>query len=294
MDNETFYFVDVFAEEKYAGNQLAVITDAQGLSDSQMQAIANEMHFSETTFIVSSQKSNGGFDVRIFTPRTEVPFAGHPTLGTAYVISHFLESKVINPIAINLKVGQIPVYSKKARKGGETLWMRQNSPEFGRKFLVNQFASNLGLDISDFESSYPIQEVSTGLPFIIVPLKTLEAVEKARVSPLLQFDLAKENPSGILLFCPQTCREENSLHVRVFVDAFGIAEDPATGSGNGCLSAYLSLYRFFGTPKVNIAVEQGLEVRRPSRLYLRAEAEAGQISVHVGGQVFPIAKGELL
>ena len=129
MSGLMFYLVDVFGQEKYAGNQLAVFMNAGGLATVEMQKIANEMHFSETTFILSSQQRNGGYDVRIFTPNSEIPFAGHPTLGTAYVIKHFMEGDKEDKVMLNLKVGQIPVSFKKDADQ-ETLWMKQIPPSF--------------------------------------------------------------------------------------------------------------------------------------------------------------------
>lgn len=293
MDGLTFYLVDVFAEKKYAGNQLAVVSGGVALSTEQMQEIANEMHFSETTFILSRRQRNGGFDVRIFTPSAEVPFAGHPTLGTAYVIRRFLVKKPVSCVLLNLKVGQIPVSFEKTGARQETVWMEQVRPTFGKTFSVQQFAQVLQLGAEDFDSRFPIQEVSTGLPFIIVPLKTLTAVKRARVNMDSLLELAKIVKAGILVFCPETYEKGNDLNVRVFVDLFGIAEDPATGSGNGCLAGYLSCYHYFGTDEVNARVEQGYEINRCSLLLLKAEGAAGNIRVHVGGKVLLVATGKL-
>ncbi len=291
---KTFYLVDVFAEEKYAGNQLAVIVEAKGLSSAMKQKIANETHFSETTFVLSTKERKGGFDVQIFTPKTEVPFAGHPTLGTAYVIRHFLAKRKNADVTLNLKIGQIPVHFEKTAEGGEALWMTQKSPVFGRIFDSAQFAELLGLDLSDFDKRFPIQEVSTGLPFIIVPLKSLTAVKRARVNQEVQAKFAKEACDGFLVFSQETYAKENDLNVRVFVDAYGIPEDPATGSGNGCLAGYLSRYWYFGESKVDVSVEQGCEIARPSRLYLKAQPKGEEIQVQVGGKVILVAKGQLL
>ena len=287
LKGSSYYLVDVFAKEKYAGNQLAVVTDAAALSDVQMQKIANEMHFSETTFVLSNLKRNGGFDVRIFTPSIEVPFAGHPTLGTAYVIKHFLgvDGEVV---VLNLKAGQIPVRFE-GHGAQEVLWMKQLAPVFGKTFTSAELARILQLSEADFDGAYPIQLVSTGLPFIIVPLKSLDAIKRARVS--LDCLLKLKVEAGVLVFCRQIVEEGDDLHVRVFVDLFGTVEDPATGSGNGCLAGYLSRYRYFGADKVNAKVEQGYEIRRPSLLLLRAEASGMQ--VEVGGQVFLVAEGKL-
>jgi trans-2,3-dihydro-3-hydroxyanthranilate isomerase len=258
-----------------------------------MQKIANEMHFSETAFILSA-KTKDGYDVRIFTPSTEVPFAGHPTIGTAFVIKHFIAKEPTQEITLNLKVGKIKVTFENQQNGQEILWMRQIRPVFSQKFSIEFFQKLLGLESSDFDPNYPIQEISTGLPFVIVPLKTLNSVKKAKVNQTLLSQLTGKTQSGILVFSPQTYHIENNLNVRVFVDEFGIPEDPATGSGNGCLAAYLSQYQYFGSSQIDIKVEQGFEIRRPSILYLKARKTEENIDVHVGGKVFPIAKGKLL
>jgi len=134
MESLTFYIVDVFAEEKYAGNQLAVVRGAKALSDNEMQRIAKEMNYSETTFILSDEKRDGGYDVRIFTPEKEVPFAGHPTLGTAYVIQQKIVKKPIKRMVLNLKVGQIPTTFSYSEEYGDVLWMKQMQPIFGQTF----------------------------------------------------------------------------------------------------------------------------------------------------------------
>jgi len=140
MEKLTFYIVDVFAEEKYAGNQLAVVRDAAVLSNSQMQQIAKEMNYSETTFILSEELREGGYDVRIFTPGAEVPFAGHPTLGTAYVIRQEIIKKPVETVNLNLKVGRIPVTFQDAGEGEDILWMKQIEPTFGEVFDAGDIA----------------------------------------------------------------------------------------------------------------------------------------------------------
>lgn len=291
MSYLVFYLVDVFAEEKYAGNQLAVIRNAGVLSIAEMQGIANEMHFSETAFILSDRKRNGGYDVRIFTPFMEVPFAGHPTLGTAYIVKHFIAGNDASNVVLNLKAGQISVYFEQKQANQEILWMKQLPPTFGKTFDIPQLAEVLQLNEADFDSRHPIQEVSTGLPFIVVPLKTLDAVRRAKIN--MNCLLKIETQAGILVFCPQTYHKGNDLNVRVFVDLFGIAEDPATGSGNGCLAGYLSHHRYFGTDKVDARVEQGYELKRPSLLLLKAESMEEEIQVQVGGKVVLVAEGRL-
>ena len=294
MSNLPFYILDVFAEEKYSGNQLAVVTNANQLSDEKMQRIANEMHFSETTFVKFKNAIDNIFDVRIFTPSMEVPFAGHPTLGTAYVINQYLAKKPNSKVILNLKIGKIEVTFENLQNGDQIEWMKQNPPTF-EEILTQDFVKDLlNLQTIDFQAEFPIQIVSTGLPFVIVPLRSLAAVKKARINHALLSHLQAKRQAGVLVFCPQTYRKENDLNVRVFVDLFGIPEDPATGSGNGCLAAYLANYNYFSSPKINVKVEQGFEIGRPSILHLRSEKIGEKIEVQIGGKVFPIAKGKLL
>lgn len=290
-----FYIVDVFAEEKYAGNQLAVVRDAAGISDSQMLRITKEMNYSETTFILSEEPREGGYDVRIFTPAAEVPFAGHPTLGTAFVIQHEIMKEPAETVILNLKVGQIPVTSGSGGKEKDILWMIQKEPAFGRTIEPGPVAKVLGLDESYIDDRFVVQEVSTGLFFIIVPLVGLDAVKRAKVNKDECFKLVENTQAKMLLvFCPETYNQGNDLNVRVFCDYYGIAEDPATGSGNGCLAGYLVKHRYFGDGKIKIRVEQGYEIGRPSLLYLRAESKKEKIDVSVGGKVVMVAKGQLL
>ncbi len=294
MDPKTFYIVDVFAEEKYAGNQLAVVRDAAALSDEQMLQITREMNYSETTFILDESPRDGGYDVRIFTPGAEVPFAGHPTLGTAYLIQKEIIKKSVKTVILNLKVGQIPVTFNYSGKDKDALWMKQKEPTFGEVFDGSDIVRILTVDKDDIYDKFPIQEVSTGMPFIIVPLKTLDAVKRIRINRDEYFKLIENTQANaILVFCPETYNRDNNLNVRVFCDYYGIPEDPATGSGNGCLAGYLVKNRYFGTNTIDVRVEQGYEISRPSLLYLRAERKSDKIDVFVGGKVVMVAKGRL-
>lgn len=295
MGKRIFYIVDVFAEEKYVGNQLAVFRDSRAFSDTEMQRIAKEINYSETTFILSEERRNGGYDVRIFTPEEEVPFAGHPTLGTAYVIQREIIREPIETITLNLKIGQIPVTLNYSKGNIDTLWMRQMSPTFGRIFNAGPISQVLSIDKREIDNRFPIQEVSTGLPFIIVPLKTLHALRQANVARDKYFELIKDiQAKAMLIFCPETYNQDNDLGVRVFADYYGVPEDPATGSGNGCLAGYLMKYRYLGKDRVNIRVEQGYQIGRPSLLLLQAEDKQGKINISVGGKAVMIAKGEFI
>lgn len=293
MNKAIFYIVDVFAERKYAGNQLAVFMPGHQISVGEMQQVAREMNFSETTFILSDKQQRDGYDVRIFTPGEEVPFAGHPTLGTAYIIRQKILRSKPSQVNLNLKVGQIPVSFESLDKNSDRLWMKQIEPQFNGTLNVSALTEVLNLSESEIDAQFPIEQVSTGLPFIIVPLKSLEAVKKCQIDKSKYFALIKEiEAKAILVFAPQTYDPSHQLNVRVFVDYFGIPEDPATGSGNGCLAGYLVKHRYFGKAEIDLQVEQGYEIGRPSLLYLRGKEENGAIQVLVGGQVVMVAKGE--
>jgi len=290
-----FYIVDVFAEKKYAGNQLAVVRDVGGLSSQAMQQIAQEMNYSETTFILSDTPQKGGYDVRIFTPAEEVPFAGHPTLGTAYIIQQKIIGTTVDQLTLNLKVGQIPVTMSYRGSTPDTLWMHQKPPEFGQTFAPEAMAAVLKIDPTDIDTRFPIQDVSTGLPFIIAPLKTLAAIKRCRVDMerYLRF-IENSRAKAIHLFCPETYQAQNDLNARMFAPHYDVVEDPATGSANGCLAGYLVKHRYFGTDQIDVRVEQGYEIERPSLLLLRAQANEDVIDVYVGGQVIMVAEGKLV
>ena len=295
MPQTPFYIVDVFAEEKYAGNQLAVVRNAATIPDAELQRIAKEMNYSETTFILSDRQRDGGYDVRIFTPAEELPFAGHPTLGTACVIQSEIITEPVENVVLNLKVGPITVTLRYTAERLDVLWMRQKPATVSRDFDPALMARVLNLDQGELDGRFPVQEVSTGLPSIIVPLNTLEALKKAHIDKDRYFELVKDTQAkAVLVFCPQARRPENDLSVRVFADYYGVPEDPATGSANGCLAGYLVKNRYWQKDSIDIRAEQGYEIGRPSLLLLKAEDQAGTINVSVGGKVVPVAKGELL
>jgi trans-2,3-dihydro-3-hydroxyanthranilate isomerase len=292
-----FYIVDVFAESKYAGNQLAVFcgTGVAELSEAQMLMIAREINYSETTFVRSTEPKNGGYDVRIFTPKKELPFAGHPTLGTAFVLQQEIIKKTVEQVILNLAVGQIPVTFNYRNEVADILWMRQNSPTFGQILSAETVANVLNLEIDEIDDRFPIQEVSTGVPFIIIPLKTLASLKQAKVNLDKYFELIETTEAKeILIFCPETYSDVNDLSVRVFAHSLGIPEDPATGSANGCLAGYLVEYSYFGNDAINVKVEQGYEIDRPSLLLLQSQKNDREIEVLVGGKVVMVAKGKFV
>jgi trans-2,3-dihydro-3-hydroxyanthranilate isomerase len=295
----TFYIVDVFAPEKYAGNQLAVFRDAGGLSGAEMQRLAKEMNYSETTFILSETATDGGYDVRIFTPDREVPFAGHPTLGTAYIIQREIIGKAVDEVTLNLKVGKIPVSftyegetSSDARP--DVLWMRQQPASAGKVVDPGVAAAVLGLKEEDVDPRFPCQESSTGLPFLIVPLRTLEALKRAKIDHDRMMHLVNGlEAKAILAFCPEPYVNGHDIGARVFAGYYGVPEDPATGSANGCLAGYLVHHDYFGTDPIDVKVDQGFEIGRPSLLMLRARRSGEEIEVDVGGAVLMVAEGRL-
>lgn len=284
----TFYILDVFAEEQYAGNQLAVVRGGSDLPDEMLLKITREMNYSETTFILSDEERDDGYDVRIFTPGGEVPFAGHPTLGTAFVIQHEILPEPVENITLNLEAGKIPV------EFGDILWMRQIPPTFGEKYDLVRTATALSLETSDFDDRYPVQKVSTGLPAIIAPLKSLAALKRCRVNRELYRELAGAR-TNLYVFCPEPhAANGGDFSARMFTDDLGVSEDPATGSAAGCLAAYLVRHRCLDTDSIDVRVEQGYEIQRPSMLYLRAAYDEDEIAISVGGKVRMVARGELV
>jgi len=288
-----FHIVDVFARETYAGNQLAVVTDAAEMTADEMQAVAAEMDYSETTF-VTGEPSDGAWPVRIFTPAAEVPFAGHPTLGTASVIRQHLAEDEPDSVALDLQVGEIPVEVRE-RDRRETLWMRQQPPEFGETVDREAVTTTLGLDPDRLDDAWPVQVVSTGLPTIIVPLVDRDALEAIELDRQAYDDLVADRDAKLVFaFCADPREADDDVAARMFAPFYDVPEDPATGSANGCLAAYLAHHEYFGSPSVDVRVEQGYEMGRPSLLFLDSEADGGEVSVEVGGSVVPVAEGELL
>lgn len=285
--NLKYYIVDVFGSEKYTGNQLAVFTNPKNITSDEMQLIAYETNFSETTFITGYNLDLNIFDVRIFTPYQEVPFAGHPTLGTAFIANHQFLDGYAKEVHLNLFAGKIPV-----TKIGEKLWMKQLQPQFGKQFDISTIAKVLDLSENDLISDFPIETVSTGLPFIIVPVANLSALKKVRldisvVEKLLQDSKTKE----IMVFSMDTYDGSHQVAARVFVPEYGIIEDAATGSANGCLSAYLLKHNVLKTKTIEISVAQGYEINRPSTLYHNSKLTDNEYDINIGGKVIPIAEG---
>ncbi|PAE39143.1 PhzF family phenazine biosynthesis protein [Bacillus sp. 7884-1] len=283
-----FYIVDVFAENKYEGNQLAVFIPEGEMEPTEMQKIAREMNFSETTFIMSELQDNGGYDVKIFSPDSELPFAGHPTLGTAYVIKNLLDRSESSEIKLNLPVGQIPVVFE-----DQYAWMTQNQPEFGANVEIDRIAAILQINQEDINTDFPIQVVTTGLPSVIVHLNSLDAVSRCKINHGAYEKLLKDiGEVNLLVFTTETTSPENDLNVRLFMCNSGYLEDPATGSANGNLAGYLLVHNFFNSHEINYRVEQGAFIGRPSLLKINAKKIDNHYLIQVGGQVIVVSEGK--
>ena len=287
-----FNLVDVFAESAYSGNPLAVFFCERALPAEMMQRIANEIHFSESVFVLSSQEEDEGWPVRIFTPLHEVAFAGHPSLGAAYIISRTLFDRPVSTVKLRAKAGLIPVYLSPERNG--PLWMDQIPPLFGETLPASELAPVLGLPVEAIDGRYPVQEVSTGLPHILVPLVSLEALKEAKIDRERYFRLVEKTwAKPILVFSLQGRDSTHQVSVRMFADYLGVSEDPATGSGNGCLAGYLVKHRVLGAQELSLVSGQGHEIGRPSHLFLEGRGQEGAVlSVRVGGMVVDTASGE--
>ncbi len=289
MSRMEFYIVDVFTiGHKYTGNQLAVYLGDPPAS--LMQQLAKEINFSETAFVTSDTPVNGGYNVRIFMPEVEVDFAGHPVLGAAFVIQREYIKQPVEQLILNLPLGQIPV----TFGADGIIWMRQNPPVFGPRFDAADLARILNIAVDDIDSRYPIQEVSTGLAFVLVPLRSLAAVQKAQVNlDRLRALLGAHEAIAPAIFCSETLHGENDIHVRVLDDIYGAPEDPATGSANGCIAGYLVKYHVLGSDNIAIRSEQGYQIGRPSLLHLEARQTKDDIIIRVGGRVELVAQGQL-
>ncbi len=291
-----FYVVDVFAERPYAGNQLAVFVGANHLSDETMQQLAAETNYSETTFVASAGGFDDGYRVRIFTPAREIAFAGHPILGTAWVVRHRVAPDASGPVRLRLDVGKIEVTFETAADGGEVAWFLAPPVISGPICARERIAAAVGVSPDDIEGKAPVQQFSAGsTSAIIVPLRSLNALQRSRLDLQMFAPLADEGwPPLIYLFCRQTYHSENDLCARFFFEAHGAREDPATGNGAAFLGTYLLEHRFFSASTLELRIEQGYEIRRPSLVLLRARTVGNSQQVHVGGRVIPTMQGYLL
>ena len=299
VSNRRFPFiqVDVFTSVPLEGNQLAVFTDGRGLNDKEMQAIAKEMNLSETTFILpgdTATEKARGVRVRIFTVDEELPFAGHPTLGTAMVLRNEAVRKNGNSgaeeIALDLNVGRIPVRFS-SRDGLPFGVMTQRVPEFGRKHTREDVARAAGLNIDDIADDVPSQTVSTGNAFAMVPVKSLAVLQK--LGPTwanMKAYLEKSDAKFFYFVSREAANPEAKLQARMI---FYNGEDPATGSAAGPCAAWAVKYGVVGSGEQAL-LEQGVEMKRRSRIFLSAERDGDKIvNVRVGGHAVEVVRGEI-
>ncbi|MFL5300465.1 MAG: PhzF family phenazine biosynthesis protein [Anaeromyxobacteraceae bacterium] len=288
MPRHPYVLVDVFTQRALEGNALAVFTDAAGLSTAEMQAVARETNLSETTFVCAGGLSPGApVPVRIFTVAEELPFAGHPTLGTAAVLRGASGAR---EVVLALAVGPVPVAFEDRASGvyGE---MRQREPEAGRVHDRGEVARALGVAAADLDDALPVQTFSTGVPFAIVPLRSLAALRGVALDlRAAAAYLARSDAKAFYLVSRETVDPAARLHARMIFDG---GEDPATGSAAGCCAAWMVAHGV-ARPDEQVLIEQGLEISRPSRLFVRAGLAGGRPrDVRVGGHVVEVGRGEL-
>ncbi len=287
-----FVQVDVFTSRVFEGNSLAVFPDARGLSDAEMQAAAREMNLSETTFVLprdAATEREQGVRVRIFTVAEELPFAGHPTLGTAFVLRGNSGAELIN---LHLNVGKIPVSFGTDGKGLPFGQMRQRDPEFGPVHAREEVARAIGLPAEEIEPDLPIQEVSTGLPFVIVPLRRLQTIQNLKLdfSRALAYLGASKPPRFFYFVCRETVDPASRIHARMI---FYNGEDPATGSAAGCAASWMVRHGVV-RPGETAVIEQGVEMHRPSYISVCASLHDDRVvNVDVGGNCVEVLRGEL-
>ncbi|ACK68121.1 phenazine biosynthesis protein PhzF family [Rippkaea orientalis PCC 8801] len=299
-----FYTLDVFTDQIFGGNPLAVFPKAQGLTDEQMQKVAAEFNLSETVFVLPPETSKGTRKLRIFTPKVELPFAGHPTVGTAYLLSYlgeidqpeepdtdlsiiFEEGVGLVPVTIKIKQGK-PVYTE--LQAAQLPEVKNDAPS------IQELAEILGLEITDFrEDQYSPQGVSCGVPFLLIPLQNRTALGRINFNrDRWQHILGKAWASAMYVFCDDPETEGTHLRSRMFAPAMGITEDPATGSAATAFGAYLALRHPLTEGTLQWRIEQGLEMGRPSILEVAVEKHQGEIrEIRVGGSSVLVSEGTM-
>ncbi len=304
MKKARYVRVDVFSRRPFCGNPLAVFPEADGLTKREMQLLAKEMNLSETTFVVRSSRGSGAdFRVRIFVPDNEIPYAGHPTIGTFYVLAKEGRVKLKGPVTrvlMEAAAGVMPVDIHSFKGVVTKVVTHQNRPEFGPELRdVSAVAEALSLDAGDLDPGrMPVQLVSTGLPWLIVPVRCREAVAKAAGNAAAFARALEGMPKGMVdmyVTCLDPAAKGSTTHSRGFsLVAGNITEDPATGSASGCLGAYLVHHGLVPSGKgpVKVVNEQGYEMGRPSRIEIEVVSDAKGISkVMVGGPVVHMMDG---
>jgi trans-2,3-dihydro-3-hydroxyanthranilate isomerase len=293
--------LDVFSDRLFGGNQLAVFLDARGLAESTMQAIAKEMSFSETTFVLPAERPDTDVRMRIFTPSTELPIAGHPTIGSTFALAH---SGVIaldrDQFVFGLGVGPVPVELAWLNDELSFAWMTQPLPVFSDPF-DNRACAAAALGIAESavaDTGLPMQVVSCGVPFLIVPITTRAAVDSANLNPIAYDQLMPALPvpaSGVFFFSLERGNDKATAYSRMFAPAVGVLEDPATGVASGPLGCYLVRHNMVTAAAArSILSLQGVKMGRPSQVHISIAVESGEIrSVRVGGEAVLAGEGTL-
>jgi trans-2,3-dihydro-3-hydroxyanthranilate isomerase len=309
MPPHTYEFVqlDVFTQTPLTGNPLAIFTDARGFNDGEMQALAREMNLSETTFILprdAATEARDGKKVRIFTVEQELPFAGHPTLGTAlhlYASQGRSNSMKSDEIILDLKAGKIPVRftpdsenAGRDRADGQVFGeMRQRDPEFGTTFSREEVARVIGIAVEEISSEWPIQPVSTGLTFTIVPFRNRQTLSDLKFNYAQAAEFLKNSGANFFYFlCPPE-RREGRFEARARMFFYG-GEDPATGSAAGCAASWMVQHEVAKSDE-QVVIRQGIECGRPSELYVRASRKGERVTnVRAGGYAVEILRGTVV
>lgn len=300
MNKLRYHLVDVFTDRAFGGNQLAVCTDGRGLSTELMQSIAKEFNLSETTFVLPPEDAANNYKVRIFTPAAELPMAGHPTVGTAFILARarMIETEGgQTTIKLEEGVGTIPVSLNFKDGQPDLIWMQQPLPKFGPRFEDRQvIAEMLSLSPDAVVENLPLEVISCGVPFLFVPLKSLQAVRNVRFRlDVCEKALGDFACQQVFVFTTECERAGSNVHSRMFAPMLGVHEDPATGSANGPLGCYLARHEVFPTTHImEFISEQGFEMGRPSIIQIVIEQDAGEIkSVSVGGRCVFMGEGYL-
>lgn len=297
----SFEQVDVFTDRPFAGNPLCVVSDGAGLSTEQMQAIAREMNLSETTFVLPPTDPKAAYWMRIFTPAREIPFAGHPSVGTAYVMAaagRFPLREPVTRIYQQVGIGTLPLDIEVAHGRPGRVIMTQGKPTFGAVLRDwGPIADALGVDASTLaQSALPTQVVSTGLAHLMVPLPDLNTAGRLRPNvALLDSLLQTTGALGCFAFCLQATAPDTLAHARMFAPGAGVPEDPATGSAAGPLGAYLAVHGVLSKTQTAFVLEQGIEMGRPSRLWVEVVRDATGMptTIRVGGTTVPVIRGTI-
>ena len=296
-----YHLVDVFTNRAFGGNQLAVVTNGRGISSEVMQSIAHELNLSETTFVLPPKDSANDYHVRIFTPSAELPMAGHPTVGTSFILAreHMIEPSGDEAvIKLEEGVGTIPVTIKFKDNQPDFIEMRQPLPKFGPRFEDKSvIAEMLSIPPDAIEENLPLEVVSCGVPFLYVPVKDLESVRSIRFRLDVWDRVLKDFASAqVFVFTTETENEDSSVHSRMFAPGLGVQEDPATGGASGPLGCYLVRHKVFPAAKAvsEFTSEQGFEIKRPSFIKIAIEQDNDEITgVRVGGQCQFMGEGYL-